>query len=102
MNREHRHNSLTPNYIKNIGRSLDTLNEDEVVKIIYMTGGKGEHFSNGTDFRTLLHYKTNNAPAKVASYLEDLYGLQIKTSKINKPIIGVAPGHSFNSGAALL
>jgi enoyl-CoA hydratase/carnithine racemase len=102
LNREHRHNSLTPNYIKNIGRSLDTLNEDEVVKIIYMTGGKGEHFSNGTDFRTLLHYKTNNAPAKVASYLEDLYGLQIKTSKINKPIIGVAPGHSFNSGAALL
>jgi enoyl-CoA hydratase/carnithine racemase len=75
LNREHRHNTLTPNYIKNIRRSLDTLNVDEIVKVIYMTGGKGEHFSNGTDFRTLLHYKTSDAPAKVASYLEDLYGL---------------------------
>jgi enoyl-CoA hydratase/carnithine racemase len=49
-----------------------------------------------------MHYKTSDEPAKVASYLEDLYGLQIKTSKINKPIIGVAPGHAFNSGAAFL
>ncbi len=102
LNREHRHNTLTTNYIKNIRRSLDTLNFEEVVKIIYMTGGKGEHFSNGTDFRTLLHHKTNQAPEKIASYLEELYGLQIQTAKLNKPLIGVAPGHSFNSGAAFL
>lgn len=76
MNREHRHNALTPNYLKNIKRSLETLNVDEIVKVIYMTGGKGEHFSNGTDFRTLLHYKKDgNNEAKIASYLEDLYGL---------------------------
>ena len=67
-----------------------------------MTGGKGEHFSNGTDFRTLLHYKKEGADAKIANYLEELYGLQVQASKINKPVIGVAPGHSFNSGAAFL
>ena len=67
-----------------------------------MTGGKGEHFSNGTDFRTIMHYKTSDAPSKVVSYLEDLYGLQIQTAKINKPIVGVAPGHAFNSGASFL
>ena len=28
--------------------------------------------------------------------------MQIQTSKLNKPLIGVAPGHSFNSGATFL
>jgi hypothetical protein len=42
-----------------------------------MTGGKGEHFSNGTDFRTLLHYKKEGSEAKIAAYLEELYGLQV-------------------------
>jgi enoyl-CoA hydratase/carnithine racemase len=102
LNREHRYNTLTPNYIKNIRRSIETLNQDEIVKVIYMTGAKGEHFSNGTDFRTLLHYKKEGEEAKIAQYLSDLYALQIETSKINKPVIGVAPGHSFNSGASFL
>ena len=102
LNREHRHNILTPNYIKNIRRSLETLNMDEIVKVIYMTGGKGEHFSNGTDFRTMLHYKREGQEQKIASYLQELYGLQVQASKINKPIIGVAPGHAYNSGAAFL
>jgi len=102
LNREHRFNTLTPNYLKNISRSLATLNVDECVKVIYLTGHLGHHFSNGTDFRTLLHHKTSDSPASIASYLEDLYGLQIQTAKLNKPLIGVAPGHSFNSGAALL
>lgn len=102
LNREHRHNTLTPNYIKNIRRSLDTLNLDDVVKVVYVTGGKGEHWSNGSDFRTLLHYKKEGEEGKIANYLQDLYGLQVQMSKLNKPVLGVAPGHSFNSGAALL
>jgi enoyl-CoA hydratase/carnithine racemase len=93
---------LTPNFIKNIRRSLETLNLDQIVKVIYMTGGKGEQFSNGTDFRTLLHYKKEGSDAKIAAYLEELYGLQVQASKLNKPLITVAPGHSYNSGAALL
>ena len=59
---------------------------DEIVKVIYMTGGKGEHFSNGTDFRTILHHKKEvvwwmlfnekeGQDSKIVSYLEDLYGL---------------------------
>lgn len=88
--------------MKNIRRSLETLNLDEVVKVIYMTGGRGEHFSNGTDFRTLLHYKSEGAADKIANYLEELYGLHVQASKLNKPLISVAPGHAFNSGATFL
>jgi enoyl-CoA hydratase/carnithine racemase len=102
LNREHRGNILTPNYIKNIRRSLDSLNMDEVVKVIYMTGGKGQQFSTGTDFRTILHHKKDGSTEPIAEYLEALYGLQVHTSKINKPILGVAPGSSYNSGATFL
>lgn len=34
--------------------------------------------------------------------MTDLYGLQTLTAKINKPMISVAHGHSYNSGASLL
>jgi enoyl-CoA hydratase/carnithine racemase len=57
MNREHRFNTLTPNYVKGLSRSIETLNLDEDVKLIYMVPYNGEHFSNGTDFRTILHHK---------------------------------------------
>lgn len=75
LNREHRYNTLTSNYIKNIRRSLETLNIDEVVKVILMTSANGEHFCNGTDFRTILHHKKEGKLEKVAEYLDELYHL---------------------------
>lgn len=39
---------------------------------------------------------------KVAAYLEQLYELQTLAAKCNKPVVAVAPGHAFNSGASLL
>ena len=39
---------------------------------------------------------------KVSNYLRELYGLQTLAAKMNKPVVAVAPGHAFNSGACLL
>ena len=75
MNREHRYNMLTPNYIKNLRRAIDTLDQDDTVKLIYMLPEKGEHFCNGTDFRTILHYKKENKLDKVTNYLNELNNL---------------------------
>jgi enoyl-CoA hydratase/carnithine racemase len=66
MNREHRYNTLTPNYIKGLRRGIESLNIDDNVLSIYIAPEKGEHFCNGTDFRTLVHYKNENAPEKIA------------------------------------
>lgn len=38
----------------------------------------------------------------ISNYLEKIYQLQTKVAKYNKPIVSIAPGHSFNSGATLL
>lgn len=102
LNREHRYNTLTSNYLKNIKRGLNSLDRDDIVKTIFMYPFKGEHFCNGTDFRTLLYHKKQGDMDAITKYLEDLYELQTLTSKINKPMVAVAPGHSYNSGAAWL
>lgn len=102
MNREHRYNTLTPNYVKELKRAVDTMDIDDNIKMIYMVPQKGEHFSNGTDFRTILHYKEQNDMTAITDYINGLYELQTTMAKLNKPLMAVGPGHAFNSGAALL
>lgn len=36
MNREHRYNTLTPNYVKELKRAVNTMDIDDNVKLIYM------------------------------------------------------------------
>jgi enoyl-CoA hydratase/carnithine racemase len=75
MNREHRYNMLSPNFIKEVTRGVETMNIDHMVDVIYLSTAKGQHFSIGTDFRTIAHMKKEGAYARVAAYLQELYGL---------------------------
>ena len=58
MNREHRFNTLTPNFLRQVARGVETMHIDHTVNVIYLAAKEGKHFCNGTDFRTMLHYKT--------------------------------------------
>jgi enoyl-CoA hydratase/carnithine racemase len=69
MNREHRYNTLSSAYIKDLKRFLTTLNQDNEVKVILMSGANDEHFSNGTDFRTLHHMAKEENHDKIVDYL---------------------------------
>lgn len=75
MNREHRFNTLTPGFASQVSRGVETMDMDHTVKLIYLTTAEGKHFSNGTDFRTMLHLRADGKDEKVASYVEDLYRL---------------------------
>lgn len=75
---------------------------DHIVTTIYLASENSEHFSNGTDFRTIAHMKKEDNYARIQEYLTQLYQLQTKIASINKPLIAVANGHALNSGAALL
>lgn len=46
---------------------------DHGVQLIYLTTAKGEHFSHGTDFRTIMHYKANNEDQKLVEYLGSIF-----------------------------
>lgn len=49
-----------------------------------------------------MHYQAENKPEALVKYLGDVFNLQATIAKINKPIMTVAPGSSFNSGASLV
>lgn len=102
MNREHRYNTLTDAMIKDITRGVDTFNNDYQCHAIYVGTEKGEHWSNGTDFRTIVHLKKEDNYERITEYMRQLYHMQTNLAKCNKPLIAVAPGHAFNSGAAYL
>jgi enoyl-CoA hydratase/carnithine racemase len=100
-NREHRLNVLTPRFLRQVSRGVRTMNVDDQVSVIMLSSEQGKVFSVGTDFKTLLHYRTNKQDLEAASYLEDLFKLQSTFAKINKPIISIAPGATLNSAAGL-
>lgn len=73
MNREHRYNTLTDAMISDITRGVDTFNNDYQCHAIYIGTEKGEHWSNGTDFRTLLHLKKEDNYGRITEYMRQLY-----------------------------
>lgn len=77
------------------------MHHDHGCELIYLTAAKGEHFCAGTDFNTMLHFKENNETDKLVDYLHSIFDLQASFGKMNKPILCVAPGNSYNSGAGL-
>jgi enoyl-CoA hydratase/carnithine racemase len=101
-NKEHRRNLLTPRFVKQVYRGVTSMYIDDQIQVVFLSSAKGEHFSAGTDFKTILHYKETHQEHKIASYLEDIFKLQATVAKMNKPLLSIAPGHTFNSAASLL
>jgi enoyl-CoA hydratase/carnithine racemase len=73
MNKEHRYNMLTDGMIADITRGLDSMNQNHHAHAIYFSTEKGEHFSNGTDFKTIAHMKKEDAYGRIQKYMEELY-----------------------------
>ena len=76
MNKEHRFNTLSPSFISEVSRGVGSLYEDRQAKAIYVSTAKGQHWSNGTDFRTMLSMKNEDNYQRLGDYLEQLYQLQ--------------------------
>ena len=80
---------------------METMYMDHTIEVIYLTTADGRHFCNGTDFRTLMHYKANGETDSMVDYLGSVFDLQATFAKVNKPIMAIGPGNSLNSGAGL-
>ena len=42
LNREHRYNTLTPNFVQNVHRGIESLNRDTDISTIFMSTHKGQ------------------------------------------------------------
>jgi len=75
MNKEHRYNTLTTSFMRDVSRGIESMYVDPLVSVIYLGTHKGEHFCNGTDFRSINHMKKEENFDKIAQYFEQLYQL---------------------------
>ena len=102
LNKEHRYNVLSPSFAHEVSRGIGSFYEDRLTKAIMVQPDQGKQWSNGTDFRTMLGMKKEENYDALGNYLQQIYQLQTQVAKTNKPIVSVAAGHAFNSGATLL
>jgi enoyl-CoA hydratase/carnithine racemase len=65
INREHRMNTLSPTLVEDITRGVNSVCQDHYSHVIYLGTGKGLHFCNGSDFRTLAHMQRENAKDRI-------------------------------------
>lgn len=75
LNKEHRFNTLSPSFCEEFSRGIGSMYEDRVTKAIYVSPAEGKHWSNGTDFRTMLAMKKEGSHDRLAQYLEQIYQL---------------------------
>ena len=73
MNKEHRFNTLSPSFAHEVSRGIGSFYEDRMTRAIYVSSTQGKHWSNGTDFRTMLHMKKEGNYEGLRDYLEQLY-----------------------------
>ena len=57
MNKEHKYNTLSPGFCQEVSRGVSSMFEDRQTRAMIMIPENGKHWSNGTDFRTILHMK---------------------------------------------
>lgn len=76
MNKEHRFNTLSPSFSHEVSRGIGSMYEDRLTRAIFISTAKGKHWSNGTDFRTMLHMKKEGNYERLSEYLEQIYQLQ--------------------------
>lgn len=72
LNKEHKNNLLTPVFVNQVRRGVETMYHDHSAKLVYLTTVQGKQFCNGTDFRTIMHYRDEGQEDKIAAYLEDV------------------------------
>jgi enoyl-CoA hydratase len=102
MNKEHKYNTLSPGFIDEVYRGVESMNQDRQARVIYLSSRKHEQWSNGTDFKHMRHMSKEENFDQVAAYIEKIYQLQTRVASMNKPIVAVATGHAWNSGATML
>ena len=70
LNKEHRFNTLSPSFAHEVSRGIGSYYSDRLIKAMYVSPKEGKHWSNGTDFRTMLHMKNEGSYDSIRDYLE--------------------------------
>jgi enoyl-CoA hydratase len=92
LNKEHKNNILSENFMDDIRRSLEAMEIDEATRVITLSSKNHQVFSLGTDLYYLYHKKKNGEIDKINNYFEHLYNFQNFIANYHKPLLAVGSG----------
>jgi enoyl-CoA hydratase/carnithine racemase len=96
MNRPEVHNAITMGMRKMLGEALDSLNEDDDVRVLILTGA-GKSFCTGVDLK-----ERKGMSAKEVLRLRERGPVnQMKIINLYKPVIAAINGHALAGGLEL-
>ncbi|MCE4601196.1 MAG: enoyl-CoA hydratase-related protein [Desulfurococcales archaeon] len=93
LNRPRKYNALSPELLKELGESLDELEEDPDVRVVILKG-EGRAFSAGADVTAF----AGVTPIDVAKFSRRFQELTLKMQFYTKPIIVAIHGYALGGG----
>ncbi|OXA58901.1 enoyl-CoA delta isomerase 2 [Folsomia candida] len=98
MNRLSKHNAITDQMYRQMGKSLLESNRDEATKIVVITGVGEKYFTSGYDLKNLIQDYNNRVPAGANGATVFISSL----IECKKPLIGLVNGSAVGIGVTLL
>jgi enoyl-CoA hydratase len=94
LNRPDKHNAINSVMSREMIEALDTLEEDENVRVIILTGAGGKAFCAGADMSEAVQVQSDGRDGK-----DFAAQAAIRLARVKKPVIAAVNGHTYGGGA---
>src|SRR3990172_8392947 len=95
LNRPDKHNAINSVMSREMIEALDTLEEDENVRVIILTGAGRKAFCAGADMSEAVQVQSDGRDGK-----DFAAQAAIRLARVKKPVIAAVNGHTYGGGAA--
>ncbi|ALL00473.1 putative 3-hydroxyacyl-CoA dehydrogenase [Pyrodictium delaneyi] len=96
LNRPSKLNAISPEMLRELGETLDELEEDERIRVVVLTGS-GRAFSAGADVTAFMGI----SPVKAMMYSRRFQEILFKLEYYTKPVIAALNGYTLGGGLEL-
>jgi enoyl-CoA hydratase len=102
LNRPGKLNALNHELIERLGALLDTIERDDAVRVIVLTGGGDKAFSSGADITGISENVRAGAPAALRDFVQPGQRLTARIETFPKPIIAAVNGLAYGGGSEIV
>ena len=102
LNRPGKLNALNDELIERLGALLDTIERDDAVRVLVLTGGGDKAFSSGADIAGISETVRQGAPAALREFVRPGQQLTARIETFPKPVIAAVNGLAYGGGSEIV